>query len=821
MHETNPELRLAEAFVEETDCPVFLTGKAGTGKTTFLQELAGRTSKRLIVTAPTGVAAINAGGVTLHSFFQLPFGPMVPGDTSFFARHRFSRDKRNIVRSLDLLVIDEISMVRADLLDGVDAVLRRYRGNDQPFGGVQLLMIGDLHQLAPVVREPEWQLLRAHYASPWFFASIALQRTNVVPVELLRVYRQADDHFVDLLNRIRSGRVDAATLEELNSRYAPDFVPDEGCITLCTHNSRADAVNRARLDALPGARHRFTASIDGDFPEYAFPTAAELELKEGAQVLFVRNDTAAEKRWYNGKIGTITQISAHGVEVRCPGEDERILVERVEWENVSYTVDPETTEITRKVVGSFSQYPLRPAWAITIHKSQGLTFDRAMIDAEAAFAFGQVYVALSRCRTFEGLLLRAPIPPQAVRTDPAVLAFNAALAERKPDEAALQAARIRTQQRLLLACFDFGRLENLLGRLFGLARSHAAIIRLSGGADLAEVRLRVGETICRVGERFSNQLRSLFNPDTLPAADPVIGERLTSAAGYFGEQFDTILVPCLEDMAVESDNREVARRITEAIRQARQECLVKRAGVLACGTGFSPRDYLRAVSAAGMEAEKRVRKAAVTYTEADVGHPELYERLREWRAARSRADGLPPFQVLHQKTLVQIAVHLPPTMEELRHIKGIGPRLLDRYGDELVALVADYRSRNKIDTVDLPPPGAIGPTGAPRKGLSRTNTKKISLELLRRGRSVEEIAVERELTEQTVLGHLAWYVKRGELEATAVIDEERLRHLRARIDETGVLPLGELKAALGEGYTYGEINLVLALRDRQAGQGEE
>ena len=821
MDETNPELLLAEAFVEETDAPLFLTGRAGTGKTTFLQQLAGRTAKRLIVTAPTGVAAINAGGVTLHSFFQLPFGPMVPGDTSFFGRHRFSRDKRNLVRSLDLLVIDEISMVRADLLDGVDAVLRRYRGSDQPFGGVQLLMIGDLHQLAPVVREPEWQLLRPHYASPWFFAAQALQQTAMVAIELQRVYRQADQRFVDLLNRIRAGRVDGATLAELNSRCVPDFVPDEGCITLCTHNSRADAVNRARLDALPGRSHQFSAAIDGDFPEYAFPTAAELELKEGAQVLFVRNDTSPEKRWYNGKIGTITQISAHGVEVRCAGEDERILVDKVDWENVSYTVDPETAEITRTVVGRFSQYPLRPAWAITIHKSQGLTFDRAVIDAEAAFAFGQVYVALSRCRTFAGLVLRAPVPPQAVRTDPAVLAFNAALAERRPDEAALQAARVRYQERLLLGCFDFGRLENQLGRLVGLARSHAAVIRLSGGADLAEVRQQSAEAICRVGERFRNQLRSLFRPGTLPSADPVIAQRLESAAGYFGEQFDTVLVPCLEGLAVESDNREVERRITEAIRQLRQECAVRRAGVLACGTGFSPASYLRAVSSAGMEAETRVRKAAVTYTEADVGHPELYERLREWRTARSRADNLAPFQVLHQKTLVQIAVHLPHTLEALRQIKGIGPRLLERYGEELAELVADYRKCHKIDTVDLPAPGAIGPTGERKKGLSRVNTKKISLEMLQRGKTVEEIAAERELSPQTVLGHLAWYVKRGELEAAAVIDEERLRHLESRIDETGVLPLGALKEALGEGYSYGEINLVLAHRDRAAGQGEE
>lgn len=812
MNVANPELQLAEAFVEHTNCAVFLTGKAGTGKTTFLHTIKRQTHKRLVVTAPTGVAAINAGGVTLHSFFQLPFGPCLPGTELHNGQHRVSREKRNIMRSLDLLVIDEISMVRADLLDAVDGVLRRYRRSELPFGGVQVLMIGDLHQLAPVVKEAEWQLLAPHYPSPYFFSSMVVRRLELIPIELKQIYRQSDGRFIDLLNRVRDNRLDADSLALLNSRFQPDFSPDEedGAITLCTHNSQADAINRTKLESLPGASRRFEAGVEGTFPEYAYPTAASLELKVGAQVMFVRNDASPEKRYFNGKIGTISAMSREKIKVDCPGETTSIEVGPVTWENIEYTVDADTAEISPKVIGSFNQYPLKPAWAITIHKSQGLTFDRAVIDAQAAFAHGQVYVGLSRCRTFEGLVLSSPISPRAVKTDPVVFDFVAAIEDRAPNEASLALAKIRYQQQLLLECFDFQALARQLGRLVGLIRGNLSIIQLSAGDDLFAVQQQTLETICTVGDNFRRQLQSLFREDREPAADAVVRERLAKAGGYFRTQFETILKPCVDGLEVESDNKEIRKRIVEAIKLVRRECTVKLAGVLACGEDFSPSRYLRALSKAAMETEQNKTKAGSIYTETDVGHPELFGELRRWRSDTAADAGVAPYQVLHQKTLIQIAVHLPDSIAALKTIKGIGKRLAEKYGSEIVALVAAYRQKHAIVAVTLPTPAAIGPTGEPRMAGTRIDTKKASLDLLRTGLTIAEIASQRGLSDQTVAGHLAHFIKAGELSLDGLLSEERRRRLEEHITAHRTTSLKELKNALGDDYTYGEINLVLA-----------
>ncbi len=815
MSPPNPELELARAFVEETDCPVFLTGRAGTGKTTFLHDLKARTPKRLVVTAPTGVAAINAGGVTLHSFFQLPFGPFLADAGLSSGQHRLSREKRNLINSLDLLVIDEVSMVRADLLDGVDAVLRRYRRSEQPFGGVQLLLIGDLHQLAPVAKEAEWQLLRPLYPSPYFFDCLALKRLDLVPIGLRHIYRQADQRFIDLLNQVRDNRLDAAGLETLNGRYRPDYLPGEGVITLCTHNSGAETINRVKMAALPGAPRRFEAEVEGSFPEYARPTAATLEMKIGAQVMFVRNDTATERRFFNGKIGAIVAMEGKRIRVRCPGEAEAIEVAPITWENVEYKVDEETAEIAPKVIGSFTQYPLKPAWAITIHKSQGLTFDQAVIDAQAAFAPGQVYVALSRCRTLEGLVLRTPIPARAVSTDPAVLGFSARIEAHFPTAADLQAARIRYQQQLLLACFDFKHLARLLGRLGGLLRVHAAVVSIAGGAEFFAAQESIQEAICGVGDRFRRQLQSLFAMDREPTGDEVVRDRLAKAGGYFQEQFESQLIPCLDGLELATDNKEVRKRLSEALALTRRECAGKLAGILACAEGFSPGRYLRALSLAAMEGERWPAKSGPVYTEADVGHPELFQKLRHWRTIRAQADNLAAYQVLHQKTLIQIAVHLPDSLAALLAIKGIGKRLTEKYGEEIVALVAAYRRDKGIVTVELPRL-AVGPTGERLPTGKKEDSKKTSLEMLHGGLSIAEIAAERGLTAQTVEGHLAFFVKRGELSLDGLIAEDRRAYLEDKIEHLSTASLKSLKAALGEEFSYGEINLVLAhLQHRQ------
>ncbi|MBM9536682.1 helix-turn-helix domain-containing protein [Desulfobulbus alkaliphilus] len=809
----NPELNLADEFVRHTNSSIFLTGKAGTGKTTFLHTIQQQTHKRLIVTAPTGVAAINAGGVTLHSFFQMPFGPILPGSELHGGQYRLSREKKNIIRSLDLLVIDEISMVRADLLDGIDAVLRRFRRSDQPFGGVQLLMIGDLHQLAPVVKENEWQLLSSTYQSPYFFSSSALAQVELIAIELQHIYRQTDSRFIHLLNRVRDNRIDAEVLTQLNTRYLPDFSPEQtaGCITLCTHNSRADAINRAKLQALAGTSRKFTATIDGTFPEHAFPTAATLELKIGAQVMFVRNDPSADKRYFNGKIGTITGMTRETVRIDCPDEDRSIEVGPATWENPEYRADPETAEISRKVIGTFHQLPLKPAWAITIHKSQGLSFDRAIIDAQAAFAHGQVYVALSRCRSFDGLFLSTPIAPRGVQTDPAILDFVSDTKQQRPTQETLIRAKIRYQQQLLLECFDFEQLRRALDRLVWLLRSNAGSLHLAAGDDIAERQQHTTDAIVTVGTHFRRELLSLFNPDQQPVDDPFIRERLAKASVYFTEKFDTILEPFVHTFTVESDNKEIKKRLSNAVKQFREEYAAKRAAIVSCRDGFSPSRYLRALSSAVMETGKTERQAAPVFTEADVGHPDLFRRLQEWRSTQAKAEQVAAFQVLHQKTLIQIAVHLPDTMAALKKIKGIGSRLAEKYGKEIISLVSGYRQEHGITEVFLPNPTAVSPSGARKKqSAPRVDTKKISLEMHEQGLNIAQIAEKRELTMQTIEGHLAYYVGKGELPVDGLIDEQKRQHIEAAIAAHSSPSLKELKETLGEGYSYGEINLTLA-----------
>nr|VFJ47772.1 MAG: UvrD-like helicase C-terminal domain-containing protein [Candidatus Kentron sp. FM]VFJ48866.1 MAG: UvrD-like helicase C-terminal domain-containing protein [Candidatus Kentron sp. FM]VFK11282.1 MAG: UvrD-like helicase C-terminal domain-containing protein [Candidatus Kentron sp. FM] len=599
MSPPNPELQLANDFVRYTNRNIFLTGKAGTGKTTFLRGLKGNSHKRMVITAPTGVAAINAGGATLHSFFQVPLGPFVPGSEGF-ERHqfRFSKKKRELLKNLDLLVIDEISMVRADLLDGVDAVLRRYRPSPLPFGGVQLLMIGDLHQLSPVVKPNDWAILGQYYDSPYFFSSNALGQAELVTIELKHIYRQSDSYFIELLNRVRDNTLDADTLARINQRYIPDFSPPDGedYITLTTHNNTANDRNESKLDALTGKRHRFRAKIEGDFPEHSYPTLATLELKPAAQVMFVRNDVSPERRYFNGKIGKVTRIAKDKIHVKCPEDDEAIVVEETTWDNIDYKLDPETGRISEDIVGTFQQYPLRLAWAITIHKSQGLTFERAIIDAGAAFAHGQVYVALSRCKTLEGVVLYSPLSARAVKTDGTVSRFVADIAGNPPSREGLDAAKVSYQQRLLIECFDFRALGMELDRLIALLTENPKTLALSGAEDIHELEPVVREEIVAVGGRFERQLRRLFAANTLPESDGAIRERVTKASVYFRGKLDAGLVPFVRDVRIDTKNKALDKKARQTLELLEEEIRLKRAVLVACKGGFRAAAYLRAAS---------------------------------------------------------------------------------------------------------------------------------------------------------------------------------------------------------------------------------
>lgn len=703
MPSMNHELQLANDFVRRTDRNIFLTGKAGTGKTTFLHNLEKDSAKRMIITAPTGVAAINAGGVTLHSFFQLPFGPFVPGSDAYERtqqqQFRFSKEKKKIIRSLDLLVIDEISMVRADLLDAVDDALRHHRRNSLPFGGVQVLMIGDLHQLAPVAKRNEWQLLKKQYASIYFFSSRALARTELVTIELQHIYRQSDVDFIRLLNRVRTHRLDSETVRELNRRYLPEFNPkeDDGYITLTTHNRHADILNSKRLNELNTKEFRFAAEISGDFPEHSSPAPADLRLKKGAQVMFVRNDPGAEKRYYNGKIGRVSEITATSITVICPDDEQEIAVQPIVWENIKYTLNQENGEIEEEVVGKFEQYPLKTAWAITIHKSQGLTFEKAIIDAQAAFAHGQVYVALSRCKTFEGLVLSSPISDSGVATDTAVLGFDEQARNTPPSEDRLRDAEISFQQKLLAECFDFQQLRRQLSSFLHLLRGNDRLVQVTGisVADLAMLEERAVQDIFLISENFRNQLHDIFAQGKLPESDAHIQERACKASGWFQEKFNLIFADSISKLHIDTDNKELGKKINNVLNNLKLDLAVKLAGVRSCEQGFAPSKYLRAVSAAEINfvPEKAKKQQGPEYSEADVEHPELFKALKKWRAKKAQELDLAHFQILHQRTLIQIAVALPENLVALKKIHGVGKMTVQKYGVELVGLVGEYRGR--------------------------------------------------------------------------------------------------------------------------------
>lgn len=423
MERGNFELDVARFIVEKTDMSLFLTGKAGTGKTTFLREVVRYTKKKCIVLAPTGIAAVNAGAMTIHSFFQFGLGPFVQGVIEPKSDFRINKSKLELIRHLQLLIIDEVSMVRADLMDHIDVELRRIRRNSKPFGGVQLLMIGDLQQLPPIAHGGEDDLLRQYYKTLYFFSSAALKSMKYSCIELKNVYRQTDRHFIDILNHARDCTLTSQDISDLNARYIPGFSPkpEDGYIRLMTHNRQVDYVNETELEKLDNKPYTFVAAVTGTFPEESYPTADSLTLKKGAQVMFIKNDP--DRRFINGTLGEVKSIDKNSIAVRLAESGTIIDVEPVEWQNIRYQFDEASKEISSKQIGRFKQYPLKAAWAITVHKSQGLTFDKAIIDVHAAFSPGQAYVALSRCRTLDGLVLSSPVSASVFMRDNAVDAY--------------------------------------------------------------------------------------------------------------------------------------------------------------------------------------------------------------------------------------------------------------------------------------------------------------------------------------------------------------------------------------------------------------
>lgn len=534
---------LAYEYVQHTNRCIFLTGKAGTGKTTFLRRLKQECPKQLTVVAPTGVAAINAEGVTIHSLFQLPpqlFLPTPEARRQLFSEMQMRANKQRVLRNLELLVIDEVSMVRADLLDTIDAVLRHFKHRPNiPFGGVQVLFIGDLFQLSPVAREAEWRILQDFYVGPYFFQAQVFRELQPVYIELDHVFRQSNMDFVEILNQVRNNTLTPESRMTLNSRYNPYFQVDnngEHYITLSTHNSKVDAINQRELSVLKTQTYTYQARVKDTFPESMYPIDMTLTLKVGAKVMFVKNDSSQEKLYYNGKLATVTSLSKNEIHVVCEDGTE-VEVHTETWENIRYNAETGSDQVEVEVIGSFTHFPLRLAWAITIHKAQGLTFDHVVIDAEDAFAAGQVYVALSRCRSLEGIVLLTPIPMRALTNAKEVLYFTQDQLDIATTEQRLAPAQTEYLTILLCALYDF---RALINRLSSLSRNIKTMGSVQGDISSFFTTCTGGlEGLQIIAERFQQQIRQIVYTDTSSSAN--LSDRLTAAANYFTPKIQQLI----------------------------------------------------------------------------------------------------------------------------------------------------------------------------------------------------------------------------------------------------------------------------------------
>ncbi|MFY8128886.1 MAG: helix-turn-helix domain-containing protein [Chitinophagaceae bacterium] len=820
---SNKNFQLALEFVQYTNRSIFITGKAGTGKTTFLKYIKQHAHKNMAVVAPTGVAAINAGGVTIHSFFQLPFTPYIPTSKGFtevgenittkqqlLSKIKLAKPRIELIQQLEVLIIDEISMVRADVLDAIDTVLKHYRKqHSKPFGGLQVIFIGDMFQLPPVAPQQDWQILGQYYTSPYFFDSYVVKEMEPAYIELDKIYRQADAHFIKLLNKVRNNVLDDDAHELLKSIYNPNFEPTQnnGFITLTTHNSRADAINSESLQAINEPSFFYEATVEGEFSEKMYPIDYRLEFKQGAQVMFIKNDLDKAKRFFNGKIGTIKTISETEIWVQCAEEEPLIKVEKYRWENITYELNSKKNLIEEDVIGTFTQYPLRLAWAITIHKSQGLTFDKAIIDAGKAFAPGQVYVALSRCRTLEGIVLLSNITNSSLHADQHIIAFSKKQNTHQLENSLLFEKQLH-QTNVLLSLFDFTEALLTAQKLAKLVTEQKATFNASA-IDFAITTLQKLEQYQKFGKQFSIEIEKLTIGAELPENNQNLQVRLSKAAAWYLKEL-LVFVDDLNNSTALTNNKDVAKSFDNFLKEVFTNISFKIHLFKNVEVKFNFTAYQAAKQAFIVPNLKATSNAkGVNGGFKHPTHPELYDELRTYRDNFAEQMNEQTYMVLGNKTLDELATYLPKTKEDLEQITGFGKTKIKQFGSIFLQIITSYCEEKNLETLihTKEQPKKIT---APKKE-EKPNTYEESFKLFKAGKTIKEIAKERGFAETTIEGHLSRYLKTGTIAITELIPLEKAATIIKALenfDKTqGITPI---KNELGDDFSFGEIRLVQA-----------
>ena len=822
----NEMFQLAIQLVNQSNRNIFLTGKAGTGKTTFLKYIRENCPKQMAVVAPTGVAAINAGGVTIHSFFQLPLAPFIPETSgtgfqnsdqeisnkhSLLSRLRFNSDKKKILQQLEILVIDEISMVRCDTLDAIDTVLRHIRQRpDERFGGVQLLFIGDMLQLPPVIKEQEWSLLSAYYGGQYFFDSKVLQEDPPVYIEFNKIYRQRDEQFIGLLNQVRNNQLDEVGKSILESRFQPTFrrSKQDGYIVLTTHNNKASEINARELSSLGGKLFSYDAEVQDEFSDRAYPADEVLHLKVGAQVMFIRNDAAEKgKRYFNGKIGTVSGLEADKIFVQCE-EDTEIEVQKEKWENIRYTLNKSTRQLDADVLGSFTQYPLRLAWAITIHKSQGLTFEKAIIDAGAAFAPGQVYVALSRCTSLEGMVLQSRVNSSSLFSDARIVEFSQRSASSGQLQQELAIAKKHYQQSVLLSSFDFTVTINSGKELLEYLLEHNSSFNaesLGWTEELLDKLDKVQET----AKKFQAQLQFLFQQAESLEENQPLQERIKAAAHYFTTEINS-LVQYIQQSPAVTDSRLHSKEYNESLREVFAQLAMKKFMLEGFNGKFDMESFHRRKQKFVLPSISVNAYAGASQKRMDTPRPVLHQQLRMVRERICAKKDLPIYIVAGSTTIDEMAMYLPQTLSELRKISGFGDAKIEQYGQQFLDVIVSYAKENNLTSLiheKSPKKETKERKGEKKK---KIDTKAESFRLFREGKTINEIAKERNFVIQTIEGHLAYFVEQGAIKIEELISQDRLSLIEKGMKNFKGGSIAEIKEQVGADISFGEIKLALA-----------